>query len=100
MPTQATTTRRGYGWQHQQERDRWRPIVEAGQAECWRCGWPILPYEPWDMGHDDHDRTRYNGPEHISCNRGAGARHGNIARRRPACWCGGRCKLHVPTDQV
>src|SRR5215207_10927405 len=28
---------------------------------------PITPDEPWDLGHVDHDRSRYAGPEHRKC---------------------------------
>lgn len=74
------TTEQGYGWEHQQERERWRPDVEAGLVDCWRCGKPIDPCEPWDLGHDDHDRTRYRGPEHRACNRGAAAHKAALTR--------------------
>lgn len=76
-----TTTARGYGAKHRAERERWRPLVESGQAVCWRCSRLIPPGAPWDLGHDDADRTRYMGPEHQFCNRGAGGRK---ARRRAA----------------
>ena len=71
-----STTERGYGVEHQAERERWRPDVEAGLVDCWRCGDRIQPGRPWDLGHDDHDRTQYAGPEHRGCNRKAGARNG------------------------
>lgn len=80
--TSLTTTERGYGADHQTERRRWEPIVRAGRASCWRCGRRIHPAAPWDLGHDDHDRTRYRGPEHRRCNRSAGARKGNRLRSR------------------
>jgi hypothetical protein len=99
MAGAGTTVQRGYGVEHQQERQRWRPLVEAGHVACWRCGWYIHPAEPWDLGHDDDDRSMYRGPEHRSCNRRAGAER-NRSHRRPACWCGGRCRLHIPLDQV
>lgn len=78
------TTLDGYGWSHQQERERWRPDVEAGLVDCWRCTKRIEPFEPWDLGHDDNDRSRYRGPEHRACNRGAAARKG--ARTRGWAW--------------
>lgn len=80
----ASTTARGYGADHRAERARWAPLVAAGNATCWRCGHPIAPHAPWDLGHDDWDRTRYRGPEHRRCNRTAAARKGNRLRRRTA----------------
>lgn len=65
----GTTTQRGYGTAHRKLREQVRPQVEAGHATCWRCGDPINPREPWDLGHDDQDRTQYRGPEHVRCNR-------------------------------
>jgi hypothetical protein len=38
-------------------------------VDCARCGERIEPGEPWDLGHDDVDRSRYTGPEHRRCNR-------------------------------
>lgn len=84
MPRNAqSTAARGYGAAHQRERKRWEPIVKAGRASCWRCGRPIPPKGPWDLGHDDWDRTIYRGPECRPCNRGAGARKANLSRRKP-----------------
>lgn len=81
------TAERGYGGQHQAERARWSPVVAAGQAWCARCGQRIAPGQPWDLDHDDHDRTRYRGPAHRACNRKAGGKLGATiihARRRRA----------------
>lgn len=64
-----TTAQRGYGYRHQAERDKWKPTVEQGNVECWRCGQLIDPQAPWDLGHDDRDRTLHRGPEHLHCNR-------------------------------
>ena len=64
----GNTTARGYGASHQKERDSWRPLVAAGFVDCWRCERRIEPGEPWHLGHDDHDRTVYRGPEHAACN--------------------------------
>ena len=76
-----STTARGYGAAHQQQRRHWAPTVNAGRATCWRCGQPIHPGTPWDLGHDDHDRTKYRGPEHTHCNRSAAGRKGNARQR-------------------
>ncbi|MGW6121493.1 AAA family ATPase [Nocardia sp. NPDC055165] len=74
-----TTTERGYGQDHRKRREALAPIVQSGKATCWRCTEAIKPGEPWDLGHDDHDRTRYRGPEHVHCNRAAGGRAGGRA---------------------
>lgn len=62
---------RGYGGLHNKTRAVLAPFVDSGAAVCVRCGEAILPDEPWDLGHDDYDRTQYSGPEHASCNRAA-----------------------------
>lgn len=67
--SRGTTAARGYGGQHQSEREQWRPHVERGEVDCWRCRERIHEAEPWDLGHDDGDRSRYRGPEHVRCNR-------------------------------
>jgi hypothetical protein len=73
-----------YPGPHQAIRRPLAPQVAAGTVTCRRCGQLIRPGEPWDLGHDDHDRSIYRGPEHAGgCNRAAGARLGN-QRRRPA----------------
>jgi hypothetical protein len=59
-----------YGHHHRTIRARLAPIVRTGTAMCARCGQFIGPNEPWDLGHDDADPTRYAGPEHQKCNRG------------------------------
>lgn len=81
MPPRKTAAR-GYGAAHQKLRTRWAPEVEAGLVDCYRCGHWIQPGTPWDLGHDDHDRSIYTGPEHMTCNRAAGARKANTARAR------------------
>lgn len=74
MPRPGTTTARGYGTRHRGLRAWWAPRVARGTVNCRRCGHPIRTGQPWDLGHDDHDRTTYRGPEHANCNRSAGAR--------------------------
>jgi hypothetical protein len=75
---------RDYGAAHRRERARWRPIVAAGGCACVRCGRWISATQPWDLDHDDDDRTAYRGPAHRSCNRAAGAAASNRARRGDA----------------
>lgn len=83
MPSKGNTSRRGYGHPHQQERAKWVPIVKAGKAICWRCGLPIAPNAKWDLGHDDLDRTKYRGPEHIGRECPAGGNRATAGRRKP-----------------
>ena len=71
----GNANQRGYGAAHQQLRREWAPKVRTGSVICPRCGESIQPGEPWDLGHDDNDRTKYNGPEHRDrCNRSAAGR--------------------------
>jgi hypothetical protein len=74
------TVARGYGARHKQLRREIGRQVAAGGVACARCGREIYPFEPWDLGHHDFDRSVYTGPEHRRCNR-ATARHGR--RRKP-----------------
>jgi hypothetical protein len=67
--SRGTSTERGYGADHRALRAAWQPLVEAGDVICWRCGGLIRPGDDWDLGHDDHDRSVYRGPEHQVCNR-------------------------------
>lgn len=77
-----------YDHAHRTLRKRWATVVEAGEAQCWRCLRSIRPSEPWDLGHDDHDPTQYRGPEHRRCNRGSAAVRGNRSRVavEPTAW--------------
>jgi hypothetical protein len=96
-PDKRTTTERGYGNEHQRLKDKWRPVVDRGDAYCaqpicvMRTRW-IPPGTPWALGHTD-DRTAYLGPTHARCNQLDGASKGGrtIAarkhgRHRPATW--------------
>jgi len=70
----GTRHERGYDAQHDAERARWAPLVATGNVKCWRCRLHIAPDAPWDLGHDDRDRTVYRGPEHEACNRATAGR--------------------------
>jgi hypothetical protein len=69
-----------YSYAHRQLRKRWAKVVEAGEAHCWRCGRWLHPQGPWDLGHDDRDKSVYRGPECLPCNRGTAAARGNRSR--------------------
>lgn len=76
------TSQRGYGYWHRKERAKWVPVVQAGRAYCWRCGYWLNPTQPWDLGHDDNDRSIYRGPECVPCNRATAGRR----RKRATRW--------------
>ena len=64
------TTR--YGHRHRRIRASWAAAVASGKATCARCGKPITPDQPWDLGHQDGAGPNdYTGPEHATCNRAA-----------------------------
>ena len=65
---------------HRNTRKALVPLVAAGGVNCVRCGEPIEPGTPWDLGHDDRDPSVISGPEHAGCNRTAPHRC-NTSRR-------------------
>ena len=77
-----------YRHAHKQERKRWAPIVEAGQAYCAepRCvvaetggtRW-IPPGSPWHLCHDAKT-GQWIGPGHARCNHAENARRNNPKR--------------------
>ena len=71
---QRTTTQRGYGLAHKRLRAKWARKVALGDVDCWRCEQRISPLEPFDLGHDDDDRSITRGPEHRACNRSTAGR--------------------------
>ena len=104
MTNRASTKDRGYGAKHRATRAKYaRELKRQGQVPCARCllpiydTWPSKPpamhvpkckrracqghcWTEWDAGHTD-DRTGYNGLEHASCNRAAGAVNSNRGDR-------------------
>jgi hypothetical protein len=73
---------RGYGMTHDRLRRSWaRRLADGELVFCWRCGHRVFADSAWDLGHDDHDRSRHRGPECENCNRRAGGRAGARARR-------------------
>ena len=70
----GTRQARGYDAPHDRLRAAWQRHLDTGQlVACWRCGSPIDP-KRWHLGHDDHDRTKYRGPECVECNTATAAR--------------------------
>jgi hypothetical protein len=81
-----SAARRGYGHRHQKLREEWERKVGAGGVTCSRCGGLISPDEPWDLGHADHDRSVYSGPEHRRCNRATAGRKTTPPREMSRTW--------------
>ena len=93
---------RGYGWPHEQDRRRWARRVASGMVLC-RSVNPILIVngvpEPWDLGHNDTNRSLPAMAEHQRCNEprrtgssgGADAAHGR-------CRCLGRAQKTTPSS--
>lgn len=64
----GTRQQRGYNAVHDQLRAAYQHRMDEGERFiCWRDGEPIDPTN-WHLGHDDHDRSRYRGPECVGCN--------------------------------
>lgn len=72
----GNTTRRGYGSPHQALRKQLLEQFEPGQP-CARCGKPIRSKADAQLGHDDQDRSRYKGLEHVRCNEATAGRRDN-----------------------
>lgn len=75
----GTPAQRGYGVEHKRERLRWEAIIGRRPVYCARCDKRIKPGDAWDLGHTD-DRSGYNGPECMRCNRSAGGKNGAKTR--------------------
>lgn len=74
-----------YGYRHQKERERWAPVVAAGQAYCCEpvCLMPDRWIRPGSRWHLSHDRsgTVWIGVSHYRCNTTEGGKRGYIASR-------------------
>ena len=82
-----TTTQKGYGATHQRYRRRWARLLEReGELPCARCGAPVTPTTPWDLDHDDVDRSRYIGVSHRVCNQRAGGQKAQRTRVTRWAW--------------
>ena len=81
---QGTTKQRGLGAEHQADRKRLLAALRPGES-CWRCELPMWPHQQLDRDHIvDRAMGGAAGPAvlaHSRCNRSAGARAGNRARR-------------------
>lgn len=77
-PRADSTTNKGYGSPHQQQRRAWAPLVAQGVTRCAICGERIRPGQRWHLAHADdpagsppgtaHARGLYLGPAHSGCN--------------------------------
>ena len=75
MTGRGSTWARGYTGTHRKLRNQLQRRMDLGELfDCWRCGEPIQPGEPFDLGHDDLDRSIWRGPEHRRCNRATSGR--------------------------
>lgn len=84
----ASTADRGYGKDHQRERERVARVVDAGGGFCVNptCGRWIAPGSKWHLGHD-HRNGGYAGPEHAGCNVAErNKRHARVRRRKSRAW--------------
>ena len=77
-----TPVERGYDADHRAQRRAWQARLDADEPiTCWRCG-DLVGAEPWDLGHDDQDRTVTRGPEHRGrCNRSAAGKSAHATGR-------------------
>ena len=65
---------RGYDTTHTKLRAQWAPRVAQGGIHR-TCPGLLPPDQPFDLGHDRYDRTRWTGPEWPACNRATAATH-------------------------
>ncbi|VFA94761.1 Uncharacterised protein [Nocardia farcinica] len=82
--TRRTTTQKGLGWRHQQQRKRLLAQLRDGEP-CWWCGLPMYRVQALAA---DHSKARAHGGQHADrllhdkCNKARGA--GDRDHLRPA----------------
>jgi len=90
MTDRRSTSERGYGKDHQAERERWRPVVDRGEAYCAEIvcleendgnGRWIEPGTEWHLAHAD-GQVGYRGPAHARCNISEASRRMHAARAK------------------
>ena len=70
----GTRQQRGYDNAHDKLRRAYQRSMDNGCVyHCWRCTRLIDPND-WHLGHDDHDRNVYRGPECPACNQATAGR--------------------------
>jgi hypothetical protein len=84
----GTRQRRGYDAAHDALRAHWQRRMNAGEpVTCWRCaelGKPhLVDPTDWHLGHDDHDRGKYRGPECPAGNQATSGRTIPVSRVTP-----------------
>lgn len=85
----GSTTADGYGAKHQKLRaDYVKRMAQGESFACWRCGGWINPSMPWDLEHDEQDRSLYLGPGHRGreCPRGGNRATYRRRRTQPRRW--------------
>lgn len=67
----GTKQARGYDAAHDRlGHDYQRRMDDGERFDCWRCGRQLGTRRgiDWQLGHDDHDRSKHRGPECPDCN--------------------------------
>ena len=73
---------RGYGSTHDARRRQVKPLVEAGNAVCSRCGNPISPREQWHLDHTDDRRATSASPTPTATSEPQASRRRNSATKQ------------------
>jgi hypothetical protein len=90
VASRGSSSERGYGTEHKAERERWRPVVDRGDAYCAEivcleendgAGRWIEPGTEWHLAHAE-GQIGYRGPAHARCNISEGSRRMHAARAK------------------